>query len=196
MAQRCDRIPQCPNGSDESWELCKDTFPPAATQICNKWGLGNNFTIQIKATRCNGVRECVNGEDESNCGDDRSLLVTCLIFGGGFALFLFVSCGVNKCTIRNPHVEKMESLTESFEDESKATIVETVTVAQNSPQKSLMNRIVYQLFAKKHQGQVPDILNSLKSAFDPNTYQNIVDDNGPISRLGKVWNSLKEHFDR
>ena len=61
----CDGAIQCIEGDDESFELCKDTFPESATITCLESDRPF-YNITIKATPCDGIVECRSGEDE-NC---------------------------------------------------------------------------------------------------------------------------------
>ena len=61
----CDGAIQCIEGDDETFDLCKDTFPESATITCLESDRPF-YNITIKATPCDGNVECRNGEDE-NC---------------------------------------------------------------------------------------------------------------------------------
>lgn len=76
----CDGIPQCPDLSDEIFELCIDYFPTTATEICPAKDIFNNKTIKIKAVKCNGVFECKDQLDEENCkvSKKKSHLYNCI----------------------------------------------------------------------------------------------------------------------
>ena len=62
---KCDGAVQCIHGDDEDFELCKDSFPEAATITCLEKDR-SFYEIWIKATPCDGVVECKDGQDE-NC---------------------------------------------------------------------------------------------------------------------------------
>ena len=77
----CDGIPHCPGGTDEDLNDCEQYFPTSATLNCTKPGnIGNNITIQIKATICNGIKECSNGEDELECIDKTLITGVTVLF--------------------------------------------------------------------------------------------------------------------
>ena len=59
-------------GEDETFELCKDTFPKEATIKCieNRHG----YDITIKATPCDGIYECRDGSDEQ-CEEDKLVYI-------------------------------------------------------------------------------------------------------------------------
>ena len=87
----CDGIPEEPDASDEDYGKCKSNFPPSATIHCEKPGIFNNLSIEIRAVHCNGVVECLDGEDEAGCDQDSTteLLVT---LGAGLVLIGCLSC--------------------------------------------------------------------------------------------------------
>ena len=64
--QVCDTIVNCPDGSDEDFEMCQDYFSESATIVCSKANTFN-FNVTIKAIACDGIIECADGRDEMGC---------------------------------------------------------------------------------------------------------------------------------
>ena len=64
--QVCDTIVNCPDGSDEDFEMCQDRFSELATIVCSKADTFN-FNVTIKAIACDGIIECADGRDEKGC---------------------------------------------------------------------------------------------------------------------------------
>ena len=79
---KCDGAVQCIHGDDEDFELCKDSFPEAATITCLEKDRPF-YEIWIKATPCDGVVECKDGQDE-NCQLDPPgmdyIIMTSIVF--------------------------------------------------------------------------------------------------------------------
>ena len=74
--QVCDTIANCPDGSDESFDMCQDYFSELATVTCTKADTFN-FNITIKATACDGNIECADGRDEKGCSlPDETIFAT------------------------------------------------------------------------------------------------------------------------
>ena len=69
----CDGIFNCLHGEDETFELCKDTFPEEATIECIEDRLPG-IDLKVMAIPCNGIRECRHGSDEE-CEDDKLILI-------------------------------------------------------------------------------------------------------------------------
>ena len=62
----CDTVVNCPDGSDEDFEMCQDYFSELATIVCSKADTFN-FNVTIKAIACDGIIECSDGRDEMGC---------------------------------------------------------------------------------------------------------------------------------
>ena len=73
----CNGIANCPNGDDESMEICNKFFPPTATLEC-KMRDTYNLNITIKAVPCDGNYECEFDLDEQNCSLPDSIFPICL----------------------------------------------------------------------------------------------------------------------
>ena len=62
----CDTVVNCPDGSDEDFEMCQDYFSESATIVCSKTNT-YNFNVTIKAIACDGIVECADARDEFRC---------------------------------------------------------------------------------------------------------------------------------
>ena len=178
--------------ADESWSLCNKTFPSTATLKCLKKGLGH-LTFYIKATLCNGIGECIDDEDEQNCGQKAIVLI--ITFGSSFLFCFCVAIVIVKIS-KKTETEVAPSLTQSFVDEDEQTQKNIIVTAQQTKQRKLMNRIIFQVQSKVYRGLVPETLNGLKRIFDPKTYSNIVEDNAEPSFLNNALAKVKGLFHR
>ena len=85
LGKVCDGMVHCIYGEDESFEICRDTFPQDATVECIENRLPG-YDIKIMAIPCDGVQECRDGSDERNCLDDKIILIV-VITGFIFSTF-------------------------------------------------------------------------------------------------------------
>ena len=81
----CDGIFHCLWGEDEQFDICKNTFPEAATIKCIEADRPPWINITILAIPCNGERECLDVNDE-NC--ESNWYIT---FGTMIIFFILIS---------------------------------------------------------------------------------------------------------
>ena len=160
----CDGIPQCPDLSDEIFELCIDYFPTTATEICPAKDIFNNKTIKIKAVKCNGVFECKDQLDEENCKVSKKNLTYTTVFG---LVLLFI---VAVLTISSVELSKKDKFSWNFterlatheEPDILLNIHPLVVVSQGTKYQKYINHFFMEVLKKLHKNDLPLILKTLK----------------------------------
>ena len=124
----CDGAVNCINAEDESFELCKETFPEGATIEC-KEANRTLHNITIYATACDGIMECKDGEDELGCQWNN--WTTAFVLCCAFLIVSFLWCYTYfmvfanlKKDIKGPPEEMVRKYTESETDEMHSKIQE------------------------------------------------------------------------
>ena len=102
----CDGIPQCPDASDEDFDMCEEYFSPSANVKCPAYGIFNYYSIEIKAVRCNGIVECSDYSDEANCNTDQSTLLIFTLCG--LAMLLVLSAAIIKLADTDAIPERLD----------------------------------------------------------------------------------------
>ncbi len=112
----CDGSVQCPDqGEDEDFEVCKHTYPEAATIKCLEADRGQ-YNITILAIPCDGNVECKNGEDEVHCQmDDLWTLMGAIT---GYLVILILVVSVRFCH-RNKSIDWDHSTDQQNEEEEE-----------------------------------------------------------------------------
>ena len=198
----CDGIIETLDGSDEDLENCESHYPPAATMICEKPGIFNNFTVRIKAVLCNGIVECKHEEDEQNCNKDHKVaffasLATGFIvtfFGAGTVVYsLDLNIVDNQQKHQHldigqedeqAHQQQSDNDTEGEEEQIKNQVL----LQQDEPNiRKLHNREYFRKVQRQSLGHnYAKATNKIKEQFGPSIAKTICSD----SKLEKAKQSL------
>ena len=162
----CDGIPQCPDGSDEDFDLCEEFFSPSATIKCAAFGIYNNYTIETKAIRCNRFVECADQSDEVNCNVDQSVFLVFTICG--LTIILVISTIIIKLADQDDAVNHDAIHLEDLGDlcSQNRTVVKNATIkTQGTKKQKLHNQKLYQSLSKMHAGDKQEVFNCLKVSY-------------------------------
>ena len=158
----CDGIPQCPDLSDESLEVCSD-YLPKTDVICEAANIFNNKTILTRPILCNGIIECRDKSDEENCkANDNALTITLVI--GLVILFTLAVLTVRSGNIseKNERGNMIDKLRANEELGKWFDFWPVVVVNQGTKQQKDMNCLLMQHLKKYHNYNFSLILQTLK----------------------------------
>ena len=160
----CDGVPQCPDLSDEAFELCLDYFPTTANEVCLAADIFNNKTIKIKAAKCNGVVECKGQKDEEKCKVNKNTLTYITVFG---LVLLFIIAVLTVSSVELSEKDKFSwNFTERLATHEEPDILlktsPLVVVSQGTKHQKNINHSFMQVLKKIHRKDLPLILKTLK----------------------------------
>ena len=160
----CDGIPQCPNLSDEAFELCLDNFPTSATKICPAANIFNNKTIMIKAVQCDGLVECRDQSDEEDCKVNKNTFTITTVVG---LVLLFIVAVLTITSVELSEKDKLSlDFTERLAKDEKPDILlkihPLVVVSQGTKHQKNINFFFIQVLKKLHKNDLPLILKTIK----------------------------------
>ena len=197
----CDGIANCPNGEDEDFETCQETFSPYATIRCPEKDVFN-MKIDIGATPCDGNYECLGDIDEVNCKLPDFyfiiLLVSILIFTTFLAMIMRKVIVASLEPIPNDTQSWTQEALEAIHGKEQLKIV--MHQAQNAKNSMKINQNFIQMELDIHNGVKSEMVCCIKNSLDSSTTAIIMDElEGQSEILKKIKNltivaKLLEHL--
>ena len=177
----CDGIPQCPDGSDEDLDTCKDFFPPSATVKCSKVGIENRMSVPILAIPCNSIIECVDGIDEEHCGYEN--WIAGITLGVGLLFITIVSTIVVSLTeLYNTETVDLDKAIQELDEIQIRNLV-----VQSQPiDHEVYNKKYFQMTLDKFEGNYSQALNYCKDMLGPSVTKILLADISRQSPPSKI----------
>ena len=176
--QVCDGIANCPQGDDETFELCKEAgkFSNLATEECLAKDIFN-VDITIHAVKCDNVIECKSGLDESFCSVPNFIsLIALIVFfiTNSILIFIFWKMISRNLQVSDPYLfisqEELESLHQT------ADLTTVMHEAQKSERSQSINDSYVSMEIKSHDGSSSETLCCIKNSLDPFTLAKVLND--------------------
>ncbi len=176
--QVCDTIANCPDGSDEAFDMCQDYFSELATIVCDK---KDNFhvNITIKAVACDGITECADGRDEVGCSEvlpDEDIYI---IFSSVFLTIIAITLILwfdTKGSLKLKLPGEMLTDKEFREMHGSIAMQERVSHWQGLAKQKVFNQAFYNLELKRHEFNLSSTICCMKNSLDMKTFSNVMKD--------------------
>ena len=189
--QVCDTIANCPDGSDEAFDMCQDYFSELATIVCDK---KDNFhvNITIKAVACDGITECADGRDEIGCSavlPDEHIYI---IFGSVFLIIIVITLFLwfdFKGSLKLKLPGEMMTDKEFLDLHGSSAIQEKVSHWQGLAKQKVFNQAFYNLELKRHQFNLNSTICCMKNCLDMKTFSNVMHDK-PSKRKKSILKTI------
>ena len=176
--QVCDTIANCPDGSDEDFEMCQDYFSETATIVCQKKDTFH-VNVTIKAVACDGITECADGIDERGCSAVLSDEHIYLTFGLVFFIIVVITLILwfdTKGSLKLKQPGEMMTEREFHDWHGSFRIQEKVSRWQGLSTQKAFNQAFYRLELMQHQFAVNATVCCLKNCLDMKTLCNVLKD--------------------